>query len=189
MNGLESALIDLSEVLESAGIPYMVIGGLANLQWGRPRLTRDVDVTILAGEDRLPDLLNRLSAKFQPRVSDPIAFAATTRVIPLACPEGVTVDLVLAGLPFEENAIRRSVPVTIGHRAVRFCTAEDLILHKVLSNRLRDIEDVEGIVGRQGGNLDLNYILPRVGELSTLLDRPEILTRFREMLKAGGLET
>lgn len=65
MNGIETALVRLSAFLEAAGVPYMVIGGIANLRWGRPRLTQDHDVT-------------------------------------------VRVDLILAGLPYEEEAIART---------------------------------------------------------------------------------
>ena len=44
--------------LERAGIPYMVVGGQALLLYGEPRLTRDIDVTLGVGPDRLGDVLN-----------------------------------------------------------------------------------------------------------------------------------
>jgi hypothetical protein len=39
--------------LDGAGIPYMIIGGQAVLLYGEPRLTKDIDITIGAGPDRL----------------------------------------------------------------------------------------------------------------------------------------
>ncbi|MBI5416269.1 MAG: hypothetical protein HZA29_05590 [Candidatus Omnitrophica bacterium] len=36
--------------------------------------------------------------------------------------------------------------------------AEDLLLHKLLSDRPRDREDARGIILRQGGKLDMEYV-------------------------------
>lgn len=44
MNTPEAALVDLAGFLDQAKIPYMVIGGFANLRWGRPRLTQDLEI-------------------------------------------------------------------------------------------------------------------------------------------------
>lgn len=43
MSGLEAALAEVAGRLEERGFPYMVIGGMANLQWGEPRTTQDLD--------------------------------------------------------------------------------------------------------------------------------------------------
>ena len=42
----EQALVTICHVLEGGGIPYMVIGGLANAVWGEPRATLDIDITV-----------------------------------------------------------------------------------------------------------------------------------------------
>ncbi len=39
----------------------MIIGGQAVLLYGEPRLTRDIDVTLGSGPDRLEDLLGAVS--------------------------------------------------------------------------------------------------------------------------------
>ena len=57
-----------------------------------------------------------------------------------------------------------------------FCTPEDLILLKIVSERERDRADVRGIARRQKGRLDLDYLEPRVRELAELLERPGIGT-------------
>ncbi len=43
----------LHQFLTERGIPYVIIGGIAVQRWGQPRLTRDVDLTILlpAGQE------------------------------------------------------------------------------------------------------------------------------------------
>jgi hypothetical protein len=41
---------------------------------------------------------------------------------------------------------------------VRTCSAEDLVVYKLVAARTRDIGDVEGIVRRQGSRLDVERI-------------------------------
>lgn len=51
MNPLRAAS-EIGHFLEERGIPYLIIGGLALQYWGEPRLTRDVDLTILVDPDQ-----------------------------------------------------------------------------------------------------------------------------------------
>ncbi len=184
MNALETTLAELSRCLEQTGTRYMVIGGFANLHWGRPRLTQDLDVTVAAADEHLDNLLRALAPAFRPRVADPIAFARETAVIPMESSEGVRIDLVIAHLSLEHEAIARAIRIPVAGTSVRFATAEDLILHKIVSERARDLEDVEGIVIRQRGKLDLEYLRPRIRVLSETLRRPGILIEFERLL--GG---
>jgi hypothetical protein len=43
---LEKLIRKVAERLDADKIPYMVIGGQAVLAYGRPRLTRDIDITL-----------------------------------------------------------------------------------------------------------------------------------------------
>ena len=52
----EDILRRVAQQLEGAGLPYMVIGGQAVLLYGEPRLTKDIDVTLGATLDRLPEV-------------------------------------------------------------------------------------------------------------------------------------
>jgi hypothetical protein len=187
VNGLESALADLATFLDESRVPYMVIGGYASLLWGRPRLTRDLDVTVSVPEPAWGEFIARVGERYVLRLTDALAFAHSTRVIPAATRSGVPVDLLLAGLPYEEEAIARSRPVEVAGVTVRVCAPEDLILHKLVSERPRDREDVEAVIVRQGGALDLGYIGPRLRELATTLERPDMLDLYRACLRRAGL--
>jgi len=55
-------LRDLIAVLDRAGVPYMVMGGLAVRVWSFPRATYDVDLTISCDRGRLAALIQRLEA-------------------------------------------------------------------------------------------------------------------------------
>ena len=179
MKELEGPLTDLARRLESAGIPYMVIGGAANLVWGEPRLTRDIDVTIQYDIQRLSDLLALLSPAFTPRPEDPEAFVRETRVLPLVHISSAQVDLIFAGIPYEQRAIERARPVPVGEAEARIAPPEDVIVHKVISSRPRDYEDVVGIIRRQGPRLDREYLDKTVRVFAVELEDNEIWERYQ----------
>jgi hypothetical protein len=187
VNRLEAAVVDVVSHLEGHRVPYMVIGGFANLYWGRPRLTQDVDIKIEVAESAWADLIANLRQQFSLLAGDPLGFLRETRVIPLATRGGVGVDLVLVGLPYEEEAIRRAVGVDIGGKSVRICTAEDLIIHKIVSDRIRDRDDVEGVILSRARLLDRTYLDPKIREVAQGLERPDIEDFYHSCLKKAGL--
>lgn len=187
MNALEAALADLSSFLEDEAVPYMVIGGFANLRWGRARLTQDLDVTIRVTDERLPEFLEHVSRRLATLAASPLEFARETSVIPVATRAGVRADLILAGHPWEDEAIARAVDVPVGSRTCRFCTAEDLVVLKLVSERPRDREDVEGVILRQGAALDREYLDRKVRDLAAGLERAEIQEFYRDCLARAGL--
>lgn len=174
----EQALGALAMLLDRERIPYMVIGGIANAVWGEPRATLDIDVTVWVGEREIPGVARAIAESFVPLVPDVDAFIARTRVLPLRDANGVRVDLIFGLLPFEEEAIRRALPVVVGETSIRFATAEDLILMKIISEREQDQRDARGIALRRMAELDLGYLEPRVRELASLLESPEIEDRW-----------
>ena len=178
MSTQEQALADLASLLDRLRIPYMIIGGLANAVWGEPRATVDIDVSLWVAEAEIRSTIAHLTAHLPALVAEPAEFVARTRVLPVADSRGVRIDIVFGMLPFEEQAIRRAVTIPVAGAPVRFCTAEDLILHKVVSDREQDLADVRGILRRQLPRLDLAYLEPRIAELARLLDRPEIQSSF-----------
>jgi hypothetical protein len=179
MTPLDRAVHDITADLDALHIDYAVIGGIANAIWGQPRATIDVDVTVSVDDEDLATAIPAIGARFRPAVSDPVPFVRQTRVLPLDTADGVRIDVIFALLPFELDAIRRARSVSIANRAVRVVTAEDLILMKIVSERPRDVADAEAIVRRRAGELDRGYLDPRIEELSALLDREEILARWR----------
>ena len=175
----EQAILDLARFLEGASVPYMVIGGIANAVWGEPRATLDVDVTVWVDEPAIPSLVERFARQFQLRVQDPVAFISQTRVLPLFHRDGTGIDVIFGLLSFEKEAIDRAVPITLANGSFRACTSEDLLLMKILSERPQDLKDAEAIARRRFAALDSTYLEPRLRELAALLERPEILARWK----------
>ncbi|MEN8148556.1 MAG: nucleotidyl transferase AbiEii/AbiGii toxin family protein [Planctomycetota bacterium] len=181
----EKTLSRLAAAFDRDSIPYMLVGGLAVLVHGIPRLTRDIDVTVLLDPSGVARLIAALGREFGVLVADPESFAAETRVLPMEGPDGTRVDVIFAGLPFEEAAIGRARPERLGAVEVRVCTAEDLILHKIVSERAKDREDVAGILRTRGADLDLAELDRTIEALAADLEHPEMLEAWRR-LRAGA---
>ncbi|HYK87624.1 MAG TPA: hypothetical protein VE398_02565 [Acidobacteriota bacterium] len=78
---------------------------------------------------------------------DPDSFTRQTMVLPCADPaSGIRVDLILSFSTFEQIAISRACQVRIGSTDVKFASLEDLIVHKIVAGRARDLEDVASIL-------------------------------------------
>jgi predicted nucleotidyltransferase len=185
MTGLEQALVRLARMLSAHGIPYMIIGGIANAIWGEPRSTLDIDATVWVEDERIGDIVSLLAGSFRPIPDNPQQFIRETRILPLETEAGLRIDLVFGLLQYEQEAIERAVEITVAGAKVRFCAPEDLILHKIISERSRDLEDARKVVRRRLKSLDLAYLEPRIHELSRTLERPEIL-RIWERWKEGA---
>jgi len=173
LTAIGQALAELHRALAELAVPHMVIGGLANAVWGVPRATLDIDLTLWVEEPRIPDVVQSLCSLFTCLAEDPKQFVQQTRVLPLDI-AGVKADLIFGLLPFERDAISRAVTHQVAGESVPFSTAEDLVLHKIVSDRERDRDDVRGILRVRRGKLDLDYLEPRVRELARLLDRPAL---------------
>src|SRR4029077_19564394 len=180
MTPLERAIHAIAQVLDSLHIDYAIIGGIANAVWGEARATIDVDVTIAVEPADLPGTVRAIATRLPSPVADAVEFVRQTRVLPLDSSEGVRIDVIFALLPFEVEAIHRAKKVTIAERTVSVVTPEDLVLMKIISDRPRDLADAESIVRRRVSELDREYLEPRLRELATLLERDEIVERWKQ---------
>ena len=150
----------------------MVVGGQAVLLHGQPRLTRDIGIAlgIEATElKRVRSLADSLG--LVPSVTDLEAFVRRTNVIPLTDSlTGLRIDMIFSFTPYESEAIRRAVTVTFDEGTVRFASVEDLIIHKLVAGRPRDIEDIAGILARQP-SLDEGYLIKWLASFHEIVHR------------------
>jgi nucleotidyltransferase AbiEii toxin of type IV toxin-antitoxin system len=176
VNEVIRAAAELQAVCEEKRWRYCFIGGLALQRWGEPRETVDVDLTLIAGFGTEAPFIRELLARFESRIDDAADFASSRRVLLLRTKSGVGLDIALGGLPFEESAVARSSGFVFpGNVTIRTCSAEDLIVMKAFASRTKDWMDVEGIIIRQGTNLDWTYVLSELKPLVELKGDSEIL--------------
>lgn len=181
MNEVIRAAAELQAVCDEQHWRSCLIGGLALLRWGEPRETVDVDLTLLTGFGDERRYIEILLSRFEPRIDDAGQFAQTNRVLLLRAASGVGLDIALGGLPFEESAVARASKFAFpGDVSLVTCSAEDLVVMKAFAGRPKDWLDVEGILIRQTGRLDWNYIESQLRPLAELKGEPEIMEELRK---------
>jgi hypothetical protein len=184
------ALQALRDGLAEINRPWMVIGGVAVIASGVPRFTADIDATLSAREES-PE---RIVEAFQthgilPRIADAVAFARDRHVLLLRHePSGIPLDISLAWLPFEEDAIRASRPSDYGGVAIHLPRPEDLIIYKLVASRPRDLDDVAKLLALYGRRLDLDRVRRVVGEFADALEDSERPATLARLLQQAGLE-
>jgi len=175
------ALREVKAFLDQHAVRHLVIGGIANAVWGRPRATRDADFKVLIGERTIGEFVTLVGTRFKFRVLDPIVFARRTYVVPIYAGNHIGVDLGIGFLPYEEQAVEKAVITEYSGVTFPVCTAEDLIVHKAISERGKDWDDIAGVLARQGDRLDQAYIAHWLTQFAQALERPELVQRY------GGL--
>src|SRR5438552_7687209 len=148
MKKLPAELAPLAEPLDSAcqlmarcGHPGMVMGGVAVALRSRPRQTADVDLLLWSPDTQTAGELATLASTLglEPRLKDAVAFAHESRVLLLRHGRSqVALDVALAQLEYEHEAIRRSSSVRAGPLTIPTATAEDLIIMKAVAGRPQD---------------------------------------------------
>jgi hypothetical protein len=144
----ERLLKRIAGQLKKASIPYMVIGGQAVLLYGEPRLTRDIDITLGIGVNGLEKVKRVIQAvaliilikKEKDFVERTMALSTLDKK------SGIRVDSIFSFSSYERQAIERGKNIQLGRVLVRFASLEDVIIHKVIAGRPRDIEDVESML-------------------------------------------
>jgi hypothetical protein len=167
-----ASLADVAKVIERHQGRAAIIGGIAVIARGVPRLTRDIDVAI-AGEDiSVPDLAAELSeVGVVPRISDALAFAEESQVLLVRHREsGVDIDVSRAWLAFELEALSAASFESLGGVRTAIVLPEDLIIFKAVAWRPQDQQDVERLLALYGSRIDLERIRRHVKEFGEALE-------------------
>lgn len=182
------ALDAVRRALDDLGVPSMIIGGVAVIALGLPRLTVDIDATVAAtGLDvnRLIETLQRY--RIAPRIPDAATFARERQVLLAEHePSGTPVDVSLAWLPFEQEALAASSACDYAGVPIRIPRPDDLVIYKLVASRPRDLEDAEGLLVLHGHTMDLSRVRWVVGQLAAALDDEERPRALEQLLQKTG---
>lgn len=160
------------------GWRFCFIGGIALQRWGEPRLTADIDLTILTGFGPETKYIEELCAAFAGRFPDAADFARRSRSLLLQSERGIPIDISLGALPFEERVIERaSFYEFLPEAHLNTCSAEDLIILKAFADRPRDWSDIEGVILRTGHQLTWETVEHELPPLCDAKDAPHIIPR------------
>jgi predicted nucleotidyltransferase len=182
---IEKLLKKIARQLDKDNIPYMIIGGQAVLLYGRPRLTRDIDITLGIDTNKFLSLA-QICRKLRLRAltENPERFAVQTRVLPAEqTTTKIRVDFIFSFTAYEAQAIARAKEVFVDEYPVKFAACEDLIIHKMVAGRAIDEEDIKSILTKNKKSLDVKYIQKWLSDFAEMSDHQGILKRFKKLLK------
>lgn len=169
------AALEAQAAYRAAGLRGCAIGGVALQRWGEPRFTADADLTVLAETGEEARVVDALLEHVPARIDDAREFALRSRVLLARSGDGVGLDIVLAGLPFERRVIDRATPWHLGEGVeLDTCSAEDLLVMKAFAGRDRDWADITGVLERQNDKLDLELIRKELRPLLQAKEAPEL---------------
>ena len=178
MENLKLPLRTAIDFLEQHSYRYAVIGGIALSQWGVVRLTYDIDIKVLVPDVDYSAARAVLQTAF-PQVAR--ENAPQDALIVAVNIDGVIIDFLLALPGYEELIIQRAVQRDLGGWSAWICSAEDLIIQKVVAGRAKDWPDVEALLIEQRNKLDEAYIEDWLAQFAEALEQPELLTEYQRL--------
>jgi hypothetical protein len=182
MKALFRTASELNRLLSERGWRYCFIGGVALQRWGQPRLTNDIDLTILTGFGQEAHYVDELLKLYNGRIPDAREFALTNRVLLLVTNDGIPIDVALGGIAFEEKLVSRaSMHEFLPGLTLLTCSAEDLIVLKSFADRARDWADVETVIVRQRKQLDWEYVFKQLRPLCQVKESLEIIEHLENL--------
>jgi predicted nucleotidyltransferase len=155
---VEQAFGDAIDAIQDAGIPYVVIGGLASSLLGRPRMTNDVDLLLRSEEDARRALDALAAAGFDTEETNP-------SWIFKACRDDVTIDLMFwlkGDIYLDDQMLERAPLEEFAGRRISVMPPEDLIVVKAVihdEQTPRHWHDALGVIADQ--ELDWEYLFAR----------------------------
>ena len=174
-------LVDCLRRLNRSGITYYLTGSMASNYWGIPRTTHDLDFVVQLSDPAGAHILREFSGDFY--IDEKAVLAAQQppyQFNAIDTRSALKVDFwQTRPEPFDREMLRRRVAVTLFGEPAWISTAEDVVLHKLVWDRVspseRQLADAAGIVAVQADALDSNYLrswaqkLEVTGKLERLL--------------------
>jgi hypothetical protein len=168
MPNLIDVVVALAEIFDRLQLRFAIGGAIASNYWGIVRATRDIDCLIsLPGikYQAFADELNAIGCTMldeecrHVQITVPqLLDQARQRKLIECYQERVRIELFVPAVALQDEILRRAIPIPLGNRNVRITTAEDLILLKLVFHRVKDVQDVCGILWLQRDKLDLEYL-------------------------------
>jgi predicted nucleotidyltransferase len=96
-------------------------------------------------------------------------------------PSSIDIDLTPGGLPFEQEAVERSIAHDLGGLAVRLPRVEDLLVMKSVAGRPKDLQDMEALLVTNPA-VDVDFVRRWVGESAAAMSMPDMLDQLDRLL-------
>ena len=166
---------------------WYVFGAQAVTVYGVPRLSADVDVTVVLTPDDPERFASAMAiGGFALRVDDR-DFVRRTRVMPfLHLATAMPLDVVLAGSGLEEEFAARAVVTALGDLEVPVIELGDLIIAKVLAGRPKDMDDARSLWQLHGDRIDVSRIRRTLRLLEEALAQSDLVPAFDAIIRTSA---
>jgi hypothetical protein len=178
---------DAVDFLSRASTPYLIIGGLAVATIGQPRMTGDIDVIGYLSMEQATALIDAAAVAGFTVAADERERLHSTGTLRFK-KANFQLDIILASLPFEDDARARARKYRLFGRLVPLPTPEDLILFKVLAGRDKDLVDAIGVARRHLRGLDLRYLRATLDAVCDLAEDLSPRNRLDEVLRKASVQ-
>jgi hypothetical protein len=183
---LRASLVRLVDLLEAAGVPYVLMGGIVVSIWGVPRATYDLDVTLDADPAKVEAFLKvakdagfTVDSPFERGFRDVLSGMEKLRLEWWTSgARRIEVDVFLVTTPYQKAAFERRVRARIDGREAWVLTPADLVLHKLVAGRPKDRADVQNLLMTQG--------VPEPGHLRSWAQRLGVEAALDAALREAG---
>ena len=155
---LLEVVLALIDRLEASGLDYALGGAIAYSTWAEPRATRDVDLNLWVGADRLGNAINVLATAGVAIDRDAAETASRERGMFVGYCRDYRIDVFVPSVPFYAEARRRRQRVRLAGRDTWVLSPETLIVFKMLFFRPKDVADVGRVLEIQGTQLDTAFV-------------------------------
>ena len=140
----------------------MLVGGIAAIHHGIPRFTKDADFVVAMSDEAVAGFLEEMPPGFfvNPQACMEL-FTGTMRWVVNVAAADYDMEFFLLGTDphhAEEFRRRQRVRLPLVEMDAWLASAEDIIIQKLRWLRLKDRQDIEGILGLKGADLDFPYI-------------------------------
>ena len=182
---LEDVYKKVVSFLNREKFEYIIIGGIAAGILGEPRLTGDVDVDIFLKKDSIGEFLSKAKkAGFNVDKTKCLTRGEAIGIFQISY-GNFHVDFIIASIDLEQEAIKRKKIVRLYGLKAFFPTPEDFILLKIIPARSQDIADIEKVVMRNRGKLDVKYLESWAQRLSDEAQDMRIYNELKRLLALG----
>jgi hypothetical protein len=153
-----AAAFAVADALERAGLPYAIGGAHAYNLYSVPRATRDVDVNVFVGDDRLEELLATLHGAGVTFDDGAARSGHADGGFFVGHLGPVRIDVFTPSIPYAWEAGQTRRRAALDGREHWYLSAEATALFKLLFFRSKDLADLERLVATQQDRLDHAYV-------------------------------
>jgi hypothetical protein len=178
----QELLADCLRRLNRSGVIYYLTGSMASNYWGIPRTTHDLDFVVQLPHSAVPRIIKEFSGDFHiDEMAVRAAYRPPHQFNAIDNRSALKVDFWLPKPePFDKEMLRRRIQVTLFGEPAWIATAEDVILHKLIWNRItpsdRQLGDAAGMVVVQADALDKDYLKHWARELKLTAELEDLLS-------------